>query len=58
MAYTQTTLIFILQSYLNKLIIDDSQSQIRKVKIENAGKESEEDLQNKIMELELKCVSW
>lgn len=44
------------QSYLNKLILDDSQRQIRKVETESCGKESEEDVQNKIMELELKCV--
>lgn len=51
-----TNWLSILQAYLNKLIIDDSQRQIRKVKIENSGQESEEDVQNKIMELELKCV--
>ncbi|KAK7573817.1 hypothetical protein V9T40_011008 [Parthenolecanium corni] len=47
-----------LLSYLNKLILDDSQRQIRKVKVENTGKESEEELQNKIMELEVKCDNY
>lgn len=53
-----TNFVLILQSYLNKLILDDSQRQIRKVKVENTGKESEEELQNKIMELEVKCVRF
>lgn len=50
--------IFFFQSYLNKLIFEDSQRQIRKVKKTNGTDGNDEDSQNKIMELELKCVCF
>ncbi|XP_065213683.1 E3 ubiquitin-protein ligase CHIP [Planococcus citri] len=47
-----------LLSYLNRLIFEDSQRQIGKVKEESGNDGADEDSQSKIMELELKCDNY